>query len=661
MVRRPVAAVAALLLLPAATLRAQESATTDSAFRVGARAARAVIDPFPVSFTRGDSIAVRVSLVDSVGGELNGARWSLETDGGGVRFRLVDSTGTDRHYLFAGDAPGTQSFRISVQTAGVRGPETKALDSLTATVSDWAVSRVEIVNPDYTAYSGTTVQLRARVYSTHDTEIEDPKITWATDDPCHSRLMPDGAISFGAPSKITVTAKSQGKLATKALRIATNPVATVDLSPKSARTRVGDVLKFRVGASDSRGQDITDVALSYTVAAVDSGRGSARIDDRGFFVAEQPGNYVVRVSAGDVMTEALVEVARRPAPTPVQLVGRGQTKGTGMRALAVFGGKDGRDYAYTGTDRGRLHVWDVTDPAHIALSDSLTLDAAIVGDVKVSADAAWAVVGRSGGFGARNGITVLDLATPAHPRVMAEMSDNLAGGIESAWISGNMVYAVNVTAGALDIVDLSTPAQPHYVGRWETRVGQSKVLHDVWGDQKNLYLAYGGDGLVILDIGDAGTPTNPKLVSQLKWRGAAAHSVVRAGRYAYVGEDISGCAECVNGPRGAVRIIDVTKIKEPSQVGRYEVPEAGADRLTIESSTMFVGFRQGGVRIVDVTGELRGDIYREGRQVGWFMTSTPEGAAMASSAVSFKGLLFVADANSGLWVLRHQRAARLTP
>ena len=129
----------------------------------------------------------------------------------------------------------------------------------------------------------------------------------------------------------------------------------------------------------------------------------------------------------------------------------------------------------------------------------------------------------------------------------------------------------------------------------------------------------------------------------------------------YVGEEITGCPECVNGPLGAVRIIDVSKIKEPFEAARYQVPEAGADQVSVESSTLFAGFRQGGVRLVDVTGEMRGDIYREGRQVGWFMTRSPESPAMASSAVAFKGFVFVADANTGLWVLRHQRASRLTP
>ena len=51
------------------------------------------------------------------------------------------------------------------------------------------------------------------------------------------------------------------------------------------------------------------VALSYAVTGLDSLRGSARIDGRGNFVAEDPGAYLVRVGAGDVATEALVPLA----------------------------------------------------------------------------------------------------------------------------------------------------------------------------------------------------------------------------------------------------------------------------------------------------------------------------------------------------------------
>ena len=626
------------------------------------RVARAVIDPFPVSFSRGDSMSTRFSLVDSVGGDVSGALWALQSSGQAVRVRLVDSTDRSRTYLCSGDAPAKESFQVALHVRDIDGRETTSvIDSVTVTVADWAVDRIEIAEPEYNAYTGTTFLLRAKVFSTHNTELEDAKISWETDDPCHARIMPDGAISFGASARITVKARTQGKEATRQIRISTNPVQTINISPKSAQTRVGDVVRFRVGTEDRQGQEVRKVALSYTVDPLDSLQRAAQIDDRGYFVAEEPGAYVVRVSAGDVATEALVEVTGRPSPSPVRVVGQGAVRGVRSRGLQVFTGKDGRDYAFTGTDSGRLYVWDVTDPAHIVLTDSVTVDSAAVGDFKISSDGGWAVVGRTGGFGARNGITMLDLATPAHPQVIGSLSDSLAGGIISLWVSHNLIYAVNAAAGALEIVDASVPAEPRYVGRWETRPGEPKQLHGVSGDEKNVYLAYGGDGLVILAVSDDGTPTAPKLVSQIKWKRAAAHRAVRAGRYVFVGEQFVDCEECVSGPRGAVRVFDVSKLEEPVEVGRYEVPEAGVDGITVENNTLYAGFSRGGVRLVDVSGELRGDIYRAGRQVGWFMTAAPEAAAMAVSVVPFKGYVFVTDANSGLWVLQHQRTAQLTP
>ncbi|MBI4499754.1 MAG: hypothetical protein HY700_01210 [Gemmatimonadetes bacterium] len=647
--------VAGITVAGGATLRAQNP---DPASRV----ARAVIDPFPVSFSRGDSLSARFTLVDSVGGDVTGARWDLESSGDAVRYRLLDSSGASRSYLFSADAPASETFRVALHTRSADGREgTRVVDSVTVGVADWAVDRIEIAEPQYDAYTGTTFLLRARVFSTHNTELEDPKISWETDDPCHARVMPDGAIAFGASAKITVKARSQGKEASRQIRVSTNPVQTISISPKSAQTRIGDVVRFRVAAEDRQGQEVRKIALSYTIDPLDSVQRGAHIDDRGYFVAEEPGAYVVRVAAGDVATEALVEVTRRPAASPVRVVGRGPLRGVRSRGLQVFSGKDGRDYAFTGTESGRLYVWDVTDPVRVTLTDSVTFDSASVGDFRISSDGAWAVVGRTGGFGARNGITILDLATPAHPKAIGSLSDSLNGGVSSIWVSSNLVYAVNAGAGALDIVDVSTPAQPRYVSRWETRPGESKELHGVSGDDKNLYLAYGGDGLVILAVSGDGTPTNPKLVSQIKWKRAAAHRVVRAGRYAFVGEEFVGCEECVSGPRGAVRVFDVSKLKEPVEIARYEVPEAGVDGITVDNNTLYAGFRQGGVRLVDVSGDLRGDIYREGRQVGWFMTAPPDGASMAVSALPFKGYVFVTDAGSGLWVLQHQRTARLTP
>jgi hypothetical protein len=65
--------------------------------------------------------------------------------------------------------------------------------------------------------------------------------------------------------------------------------------------------------------------------------------------------------------------------------------------------------------------------------------------------------------------------------------------------------------------------------------------------------------------------------------------------------------------------------------------------------------------VVDITGELRGDLYRQGREMAALKT-TDENAHVANwpmtfSAQIFKGLIYSADFNSGLWITRLEEGA----
>ena len=52
----------------------------------------------------------------------------------------------------------------------------------------------------------------------------------------------------------------------------------------------------------------------------------------------------------------------------------------------------------------------------------------------------------------------------------------------------------------------------------------------------------------------------------------------------------------------------------------------------------------GGVRIVDISGDLLGDLYRQGREIGYIMTGTANGyipnATMSWGAQLYKGYVF---------------------
>ena len=44
------------------------------------------------------------------------------------------------------------------------------------------------------------------------------------------------------------------------------------------------------------------------------------------------------------------------------------------------------------------------------------------------------------------------------------------------------------------------------------------------------------------------------------------------------------------------------------RIAKFEVPEAGAHNIWVEDGILYIAYYQGGLRIVDVSGELRGDL-----------------------------------------------------
>ena len=71
---------------------------------------------------------------------------------------------------------------------------------------------------------------------------------------------------------------------------------------------------------------------------------------------------------------------------------------------------------------------------------------------------------------------------------------------------------------------------------------------------------------------------------------------------------------------------------------------------------MYVAYYNGGLRVVDVSGELMGDLYRQGREIARFLPDDPQGfspnAPMVWGPQPYKGLIFFSDWNSGLWAVR---------
>ena len=635
-----------------------------------ARVAELKISPSPVEFTRGETVLVQGRLTDANGERVMGARWAVLVAGPldveSIKDSIPDS------YTFSGNTPGSFTIPVTMPHLVEDQIEWQRFTEFEVIVNDWPVARIDVDPPDYGTYAGSVFGLEARAITTHETVHATADVSWSSSNPEIVSVTPDGIATFRSPGRAILTASAEGVDGQLTLQVAPNPVRSVELSADRFAVRTGDVVHLSPAVAGAGGRRLDDVSTTYSVAAIAGPADGAQVYEDGTFVADAPGAYRVMATAGGQSASVVVEAAPREARRVSQLVGRGAVAHVATSDLWVFQGRDGRDYVYTGTHAQgggeRMYAWDVTDAGSPVLTDSVVVDARVVNDVKVNEDASWAIITREGASDRKNGIIVLDLADPAHPTVIAELTDSLTAGIHNVWINGDVVYAVNDGTSAMHIIDLADPTAPAHIGRWEVRPGESnKSLHDVWAEDGLAYLSYWNDGLIILDVGagiKGGTPREPQFVSQYQYRThqpeeyGNTHTAYRYGNYVFTGDEIFGCGDCVNGPRGYIHVVDVSDIENPREVGRYRVPEAGAHNIWVEDGLLYIAYYQGGLRVVDVSGELRGDLYRQGREVAWFQSAGEEGeAVVANSPLAWgpqphKGNIFMSDMNSGLWVIQ---------
>jgi hypothetical protein len=242
------------------------------------------------------------------------------------------------------------------------------------------------------------------------------------------------------------------------------------------------------------------------------------------------------------------------------------------------------------------------------------------------------------------------------------------------------------------VIDIRDPKAPKQVARWEVpRAAAGRSLHDIDVQDGLAYLSYWNDGLIILDVGNGikgGKPESPQLVSQIKYDLVAlyrdveavggpgfirgTHTAWRHGKYVFVGDEVFSAKPVgTAGPIGLGRaygrlhVIDVSDILAPREVAWYEPKDGGSHNVWVTGDTLYMGDYQGGLRVLDIAGELRGDLLRQGREIAHVITGDQKGvitqAPMTWGAVVRDGLIYVPDVNSGLWIVRVEGKNNLTP
>ena len=459
------------------------------------------------------------------------------------------------------------------------------------------------------------------------------------------------------------------------IEVLRNRVAAVSVTGPT-QTRTGEVIRLRASALDTRNLPMSLIPLQWSVSGP-----SASVGTDGGFVAEQPGTYLVTAAAGAIGGTHAIRVVPRVHQRKLELVahvGLGNLQAAEVWAVG--------EVAYLSTLSDRIYVFDIQDPTQPVKVDSLVVDARVINDISTTADGRIGVLTREGASSRRNGLVFLDLADPRHPVLLSEFTESLTGGVHSAFIDGRLVYATDDATGSLRIIDFEVPQTPREVGRWTVPGPEARSqdtgtvartadrhLNDVQVVDGLAYLAYGRHGLVILDVGNGlkeGSPASPRVVGRFNYNvadfyppenSAGTHAVFRYGRYVFLGDEVLPPAFDLSGrdripTLGRVHVLDVSDIEHPVKVAEYHVAGAGSHTLWVEDDVMYIGYGEGGLRAVDVSGELRGNLMAQGREIDALWTGSPSGfrpnLPMAWGARPHRGVIYSGDRNSGLWITR---------
>ncbi|HWA56612.1 MAG TPA: Ig-like domain-containing protein, partial [Gemmatimonadales bacterium] len=588
--------------------------------------AKVEVSPPAAEVEVGQTLQLGVRVLDQAGKPIPNARvqWF---DGGGQG--AIDSTGL----LTA----GYQGKILVTAVASVSGGR-PTFGRATVTVKPEAASRV-VIDPVATRLlAGTRLSLTGTAYSRHN-DRRDDLLTFSSSNPRVVAVTPDGRLHAVAPGRAKVTGSAGKASSTIEFQVLAGTVRKFTVEPATSAVRTGDVVRFSVDASDATGKKLNDLAVRWTVTG---GGGIATIDQQGAFVAEQPGRYTVTAEGGSREAEAVVTVAPRRVTRGMEVLGRVPVK---FRSAEVWV-HPGGECAYLSTISDRVYAIDIKDPSNPKIADSMMVDAQLVNDVMTTEDGKYGVFSREGASNRKNGLKIFDASNACHPKIIADYTETVTGGVHSSYVYQNHVYLTDDATGSLRVIDISDPLKPKEVARWQTEQTEAgRYVHDVQVLDGLAYLSYWNDGLIILDVGNGikgGSPTNPQLVSQFKYnlneeyarvdqlyglgyRGT--HTAWRSGKYVFVGDEVyasrasTGLKDGNDLTWGKLHVIDVSDIEHPKKVAWYEPTDGGVHNVWVVGDTLYLGNYQGGARVLDISGELKGDLLRQGREISWIFTA----------------------------------------
>ncbi len=674
MTRSKTAAV--LLALSPLTVGAQ----TPAPAAAGPEIASLQIVPRERSMRARDTMRLRVKALDAKGNEVPGAIVRFQRAGGYFEGN-VESDG-----LIHSGSTGTLPIVVSATQPGRR----PVIERLEIRMVPGPASRIDVATQVGTLALGQRLRYQASAFDAAG-DKRDERVLWTSSNPRVVALSRDGLASAMSAGTAMLTAAAGDAKKEIVVTVPTRRIASLNVSPSSADARTGDVIRFAAKPKDAAGKPIDGLTPIWSFSP-----GQGLIGPDGGFVGYEQGTYTITASFGTQTAEATVTLSARDVRRPLEVVGRAPRKR--FTTEEVWLHPNGK-VAYLGSGSGGdlFYTLDISNPANPIVVDSMVLNTRRVNDLMTNAEGTVLVNTREGASDRKNGIVISSLADPLHPVKVAEYTEGLTGGVHSAFVYsqpkyGTHVYATNDGTNELNIIDITDPTKPHEVGKYRAPgPNAGGALHDIDIQDGLAYLSNWNEGLIILDVGNGikgGSPMSPVVVSQYKYdlndlyrqvelaggpgfiRGT--HTAWRHRNYVFIADEVfpssgvQGAKDASAGRAyGRLQVIDVSDYANPKSVAFYEPEYGGVHNIWIAGDTLYMGAYNAGFRTFDISGELRGDLRAQQREMAHLNTADMEGfvknSAMTWGVVVRDGLAYVNDMYNGLWIVRMKPKRGITP
>lgn len=244
---------------------------------------------------------------------------------------------------------------------------------------------------------------------------------------------------------------------------------------------------------------------------------------------------------------------------------------------------NGLAYIGTWTTPGKVFIAHPTNGSLIGTY--ATSNNALVRDLQVQGNTLYVALDAAG-------IDIVDISNPAAPVFITRFNTHAAGA-HDLFIHGNTLYHVDDIVGSrMHIADVSNRAAPVHITTFQNPGG----CHDITIVGNRAYLANLGGGFQIVDVSNRAAPVT---IGTKNYSGSFTHNIWPSGDGRYVATTDETCGT------GRLRLWDVSVPSNIVQVGEY-IPPEGLGETCVHNGMwvdnfIYMSHYTKGLRVIDVT------------------------------------------------------------